>query len=271
MLLKPEQELLPGQEIRSKNGRNSLIMQTDGNVVLYNGDRQPLWATNTHGTVKPRNLKMQGDGNLVLHDTNGKPRWASGTYGHPGAFLQIQDDCNLVIYRAGSEGHTTAKDALWATDTYPGAPKKEQHAGPGGAAQEILDAHNRTRSEFGVSALKWSDSLAASAKQWASHLASSGQFEHSGSPHGENLAMGAGRAYAPRDLVQMWVDERRHFRAGTFPDVSNDGKWESVGHFTQVIWPGTTAVGGAIVTAGDKTVLVCHYDPAGNMMGNKVP
>jgi uncharacterized protein YkwD len=36
--------------------------------------------------------------------------------------------------------------------------------------QEILDAHNKYRSEVGVPPLHWSNELAAQAKQWANHL-----------------------------------------------------------------------------------------------------
>ncbi len=61
---------------------------------------------------------MQTDGNLVLYDTSNQPRWASGTSNHPGAFLDMQDDGNVVVYRAGACGEH-ANDALWATGPYP--------------------------------------------------------------------------------------------------------------------------------------------------------
>jgi hypothetical protein len=52
---------------------------------------------------------MQTDGNLVLYDYQHHPVWASGTNGHPGAYLVIQKDGNAVIYK----GITP----LWATNT----------------------------------------------------------------------------------------------------------------------------------------------------------
>ena len=57
---------------------------------------------------------MQTDGNLVLYDTSNQARWASGTSNNPGAYLKMQDDGNVVIYRAGP---STANNALWATNT----------------------------------------------------------------------------------------------------------------------------------------------------------
>ncbi|MBE9012208.1 SCP-like extracellular, partial [Pseudanabaenaceae cyanobacterium LEGE 13415] len=59
-------------------------------------------------------------------------------------------------------------------------------------AREILDAHNRYRSEVGVAPLNWSDDLANHAQDWANHLAANRLFQHSGAPgEGENLWMGA--------------------------------------------------------------------------------
>ncbi len=112
-ILFPGQSLLPGQTLKSDNMLHTLIMQTDGNAVLYNSQSQPLWSTNTGGLIEPRDFIMQTDGNLVLYDTSGQPHWASKTQGNPSAFLNVQDDGNLVVYRAGSATQT-ANDALWA-------------------------------------------------------------------------------------------------------------------------------------------------------------
>ena len=110
----PGQALDPGQSMQSDNKLHTLIMQPDGNVVLYDQRNQPLWATNTGGRITPGRFIMQTDGNLVLYDSNGKPRWASNTCNSPGAFLNVQDDGNLVVYRAGSQTET-ADNALWAS------------------------------------------------------------------------------------------------------------------------------------------------------------
>ena len=66
--------------------------------------------------LMPREFIMQTDGNLVLYDTSGQPHWASNTQGNPGAFLNVQDDGNLVVYRAGSTSQT-ANNALWEAGT----------------------------------------------------------------------------------------------------------------------------------------------------------
>ena len=68
-----------------------------------------LWATGTNGRTT-ESLVMQGDGNLVLYAPGGHPIWASGTDRHQGAFLAIQDDGNTVVY-------TSQGRALWDTKT----------------------------------------------------------------------------------------------------------------------------------------------------------
>jgi hypothetical protein len=113
----PGQSLLPGQSLKSDNGLYTLTMQSDGNVVLYNNVQKPLWWTNTGGgLIDPRDFIMQTDGNLVLYDTSGQARWNSKTQGNPGAFLNVQDDGNLVVYRAGSATETVS-NALWSAGT----------------------------------------------------------------------------------------------------------------------------------------------------------
>jgi hypothetical protein len=250
----PGQSLQPGQTLRSDN-MHTLIMQSDGNVVLYNSQSQPRWSTNTGGLIEPREFIMQNDGNLVLYDTSGQPHWASNTQGNPGAFLNVQDDGNLVVYRAGSATET-ADNALWAAGS---------NDAPSDQVQAILAAHNSYRAQVGVPPLQWSGSLAASAQDWADHLAATGTLVHSGS--GENLAEATAGALSLTQLVDMWGNEKQYFKEGTFPDVSTTGNWEDVGHYTQVVWRNTTEVGGGVASGQGNDFLVCHYNPAGNVVG----
>jgi hypothetical protein len=88
-ILAPGQCLQVGQSLRSQNQQYTLILQTDGNVLLYNPYSQPLWVTDTGGLIAPGHFAMQTDGNLVLYDVNGVPKWASQTANQPGAFLDV--------------------------------------------------------------------------------------------------------------------------------------------------------------------------------------
>ena len=107
--LTAEGSLAPGESLRSSNDQFSLVLQEDGNLVLYDQGGAAIWATGTDGQDIAR-VRMQQDGNLVLYAPGGDAAWASGTNGNDGAYIILQDDRNLVIYT--SEGNP-----IWATDT----------------------------------------------------------------------------------------------------------------------------------------------------------
>lgn len=107
--LKPDEKLLCNQFLLSLDKRFKLIYQCDGNLVLYFVTQDKvLWSSKTDGT-SPGYLIMQGDGNLVIYDSNGKVVWASNTDNHPQAYLVVQNDGNAVIYWNGK--------AIWETKT----------------------------------------------------------------------------------------------------------------------------------------------------------
>ena len=138
-------------------------------------------------------------------------------------------------------------------------------------SQEIVAAHNNYRAEVTSPPLQWSDALAQSAQQWADHLASIQQMQHSGQDGvGENLFMGTTRAFSFTQMVGSWGDEKANFTPGTFSDVSTTGNWMDVGHYTQVVWRNTTDVGCALASDGQNDYLVCQYSPPGNMQGESV-
>ena len=58
-------QMAPGASVLSQNGQYRLVYQTDGNLVLYDAARTPLWSTGTAGT-SPGRVVMQNDGNLVI-------------------------------------------------------------------------------------------------------------------------------------------------------------------------------------------------------------
>jgi hypothetical protein len=64
-ILKTGQELKAGQSLYSPSGQYELIMQTDGNLVVYDNG-SAIWNTVTQGTGSSNYLIMQTDGNLVV-------------------------------------------------------------------------------------------------------------------------------------------------------------------------------------------------------------
>jgi hypothetical protein len=102
------QQLTPGQKLVSQNGLFEAVMQVDGNFVVYDLRFIPhkvLFATNTTADYGPNTIVMQGDGNLVIYiNYEGELvyTWASGTNGQGGYYVIMQNDGNLVIYRANN-------------------------------------------------------------------------------------------------------------------------------------------------------------------------
>lgn len=141
-------------------------------------------------------------------------------------------------------------------------------------ATELLDAHNRERALFGADALAWSARLAREAQGWAQILAREGRMRHASNDQrrgaGENLWMGRAGAYSAQFMVAAFVEEKRHFRSGTFPHISRTGSWRDVGHYTQVVWPGSRELGCAVARNATDDFLVCRYWPAGNTYGVEV-
>ncbi len=137
--------------------------------------------------------------------------------------------------------------------------------------ETVMRAHNQARKIYGSRPLIWDERLASDARAYARTLARSHTFEHdpqygANDPQGENLWMGTRGAFTYGTMVGDWIDERRYFRPGRFPNVSRSGDWSMVGHYTQVVWPTTTAVGCAVVSNASDDYLVCRYFPAGNVM-----
>ncbi|MEE9910254.1 MAG: CAP family protein [Deltaproteobacteria bacterium] len=137
--------------------------------------------------------------------------------------------------------------------------------------EEILAAHNKYRAQLGIPPLKWSETLADHAMNWALHLAQAGKISHSKkSGEGENLWQGSAGHFSHTRKVDYWGSEKKYFKKGTFPDVSTSGNWQDVGHYTQIIWRGTHEVGCAQATSGGFDFFVCRYHPPGNFIREKV-
>ena len=88
-ILEAGEALTPGQELTSTDGRHTLTMQADGNLVLRSGD-ETAWESGT--AVPGSTLRAQDDGNMVIRDPGGDPVWASGTAGVAPARLELHED-----------------------------------------------------------------------------------------------------------------------------------------------------------------------------------
>lgn len=93
---------------------------------------------------------------------------------------------------------------------------------------------------------------------------------------GENIYAAAGQAVNATVAVQAWEDESVDYSHATNSSVNG----KVVGHYTQLVWANTTAVGCGVkqctvnspfgpFNGGQWDLVVCQYTPAGNFVGQK--
>lgn len=141
-------------------------------------------------------------------------------------------------------------------------------------ASRLLDAQNAERETLGLPRLEWDPALEQAAAAYAQELATTGRWRHSPATsrvgQGENLWVGTRNAYSAEEMIASWVSEKKFFRTGMFPDVSNTGNWQDVGHYTQIIWSETHSVGCSVRSSAQLDYLVCRYSTPGNVKGRHV-
>ncbi|ABF11417.1 pre-peptidase C-terminal domain-containing protein [Cupriavidus metallidurans] len=80
-------------------GSVSLVMQGDGNLVIYDTAHKAVWASNTNSVDNQgAHLNMQAtDGNLVMYTPAGKAIWASNTNDNRGEFMVFGSDACMSL------------------------------------------------------------------------------------------------------------------------------------------------------------------------------
>jgi hypothetical protein len=152
--------------------------------------------------------------------------------------------------------------------------------GPAPVVPGMVDAHNRVRTKATphpqppLPPLAWSRAAAEVARGYAAKC----KFRHNSgrSDYGENLfAMSDHQAAAVvvPAAIRSWSVEAADY------DLARNAcrKSKVCGHYTQMVWRDTRAVGcaiqycekGAPFGSGPWTLVVCNYAPPGNVVGRK--
>jgi len=101
--------------LSSESGAFFLVNQDDGDVVIYRAqDGVAVWRTGTLLEDELRRLSsrlvLQGNGNLVLFAPTGTQLWSSGTKGRDVQRAVLGDDGRLTLVNADG-------DEVWSTET----------------------------------------------------------------------------------------------------------------------------------------------------------
>lgn len=133
----------------------------------------------------------------------------------------------------------------------------------------ITAAHNQVRASAkptpspALPALEWSSAVATAAQAWADGCT----FKHSGNGYGENIYANAGSNPTGQSVVDNWASEASNY---TYSSNSCAG---TCGHYTQVVWRGSTQLGCGFATCTKNSpfsgfptwnLVVCDYNPPGN-------
>eukprot|EP00928_Gymnodinium_smaydae_P056386 TRINITY_DN3977_c0_g1_i1.p1 TRINITY_DN3977_c0_g1~~TRINITY_DN3977_c0_g1_i1.p1 ORF type:complete len:352 (+),score=49.73 TRINITY_DN3977_c0_g1_i1:76-1131(+) len=103
--LAPETNLAAGSSLTVPSGR--LVLQDDGNLVMYDAKWKPLWNSGTANSGATL-LRFQGDCNVVLYSNDNQAKWARCDTSRngcasdcTGATLELQYDMKLALKRNG--------------------------------------------------------------------------------------------------------------------------------------------------------------------------
>jgi pathogenesis-related protein 1 len=171
----------------------------------------------------------------------------------------------LIVVSTGAQ----AQYAPWGYAPYPQyyrPPPAPSYAPPPmqSLSQEMLAAHNAIRARVGERPLVWSPQVATVAQDWANRLLATGAFSHRpDNRYGENLYTISGASASVAEVVNAWAAEERGY------DIRSNACAGVCGHYTQLVWANTRAVGCAVAASGYRQVWVCDYDPPGNIIGER--
>ncbi|KAL5213252.1 hypothetical protein ABZP36_024099 [Zizania latifolia] len=131
-------------------------------------------------------------------------------------------------------------------------------------AQQFVVPQTHLRAIHGLRPLKWSSDLAEQAARWADQY--KGDCAAAAAT-GVNVFRGyGGSVWQPSDAVTAWAEEAQHYDYGS--NACAAGK--KCGRYKQMMWRDSKQVGCASVScASGETLMACHYEPQGNVMGQK--
>lgn len=150
----------------------------------------------------------------------------------------------------------------------PPPPEADPDEVPDVVSVAAIGAHAEPRKRHRAEALEWSAECEQAARRQAEVCAAKGAMEHGNKEGmGQNIYYTKGTVELSDDqLVQKAVD-------AWYADLHKPG-WRpgkgftpGTGHFTQLVWRGTTHCGTAIARSGDKKFVVTNYFPPGNVRG----
>lgn len=106
-----DKELVVEKSYYSQNRKYRAVYQIDGNLVVYDNNKNAVWNSCT-ATNTMKRCVMQKDGNLVIYGKDNKAAWHSKTNEMRNASLYLSDAGELCIYSEDKGAYTFLSHAI---------------------------------------------------------------------------------------------------------------------------------------------------------------
>ena len=284
------------------------IFRPAGDCGARSIPREMVWLTS-------RNYRYTGiENNLVRHVPEEAPQYEhGGRNARPGLHLVGQQTMLTPRRTAAASGRTgvngTSSGSQSCRVVLPKLGPERHGEGPGDVDNlqdeqkfkdgvwiaAVLELHNKARAAHGAPPLVWSDECFQLAKAQASQcalndLATHGHLDGASGRHGQNICVLQTTTLESNEMQGNSEDDEMLKAAQeaveTWYEEVEDYQWEepgfagNTGHFSQLVWGDTEAVGMAVVTVptgvpagglasaqgqAGRRYVVANYYPAGNV------
>ncbi|EFA75174.1 hypothetical protein PPL_11248 [Heterostelium album PN500] len=241
-----DQVLTSPQSIR--NGDCRMVLENNGNLIIFKYDfNQVMWASNTFQKGRaPFRLIMQGDGNLVLYDSTNMVTWKSDTFRKgvaPFTMVLNNDGTFNIIDGTGSSTYSSSGGNQNQNQNQPRPTSKPNNTNNGGnnnnVASKLLNLVNQERAKYGLQPMYADGPLQSAAQAHSNYQAEIQQMTHN-DPRGEldqrvNIYGGYYRYYAENVFAGPKTEEE-----------AMDGWMHSQLHRDNILNPVLNRFGGAL-------------------------
>lgn len=217
---------------------------------------------------------------IVTVTYGAQPTASSHHHGHhhtttvPAAAPTYEAPASSYVY-VPPPAPTTPEAAAYTPPAYT-PPAPTYNDAPASSYQDIVVLHhNLHRRNHSVADVEWSDDLYSSAKEIAASCVYAHNVDVQGGGYGQNIAAGVSADNVSSIITDLFYNGEEPYFADQYgkdsPDMTNFELW---GHFSQIVWKGTTHVacatqycpGGLGNVGGDVSpyFTVCNYKGPGN-------
>jgi len=231
----------------------------------------------------PKATSSSSDVEEAAKETAWAYSWSTSWSESAPAATSAQEQAPPAYTPEKSEPAPTSYDAPKSYSEAPTSTKasSSSNAKPTGYQGMVLHHHNIHRQNHSAPDIAWSDSLAATAQKIGETCvyAHNQEIDKDQGQYGQNIAAGVEAANVSAVITELFYNGEVSFYDELYgeanPSMDNFHEW---GHFSQIVWKGTTEVGCATVDCSAQKLAntggnvapyftVCNYKTAGNMGG----